>query len=77
MSNPWRPIETAPRDGPIDIWATLWVDNGERQRGARFADCRWMAGGSIGNPTPRWSRVPKGWRAEFWMEPPPPPDGDP
>lgn len=77
LRHPWRPIETASKDGAeVDLWMC----------GRRHADCRWQDGAwreyddlatdwvEIEQTTPL--RDGRSWRATHWMPKPSPPPGE-
>lgn len=66
----WAAIETAPKDRKIDLWAKIWLADGDRFETQRFPGCRWDSGDSMCNRKPEWSGLPKGWRATHWMDAP-------
>lgn len=66
----WYGMDSAPRTRPVDIWATMRTDDGNRTIGQRFADCRWDGDDS---PT-QWAGLPRGWTPVRWADPPAAPD---
>lgn len=66
----WKPIKSAPKDRKIDLWAKIWLADGDRFTAERFPDCRWDTGDSMCNRGPSWSNLPKGYHPTHWMERP-------
>ncbi len=73
----WHDIETAPKDRKVDLWAKIWLADGDRFVGERFPDCRWDGGDSMCNRGASWNGLSKGWRATHWRERPEAPEGAP
>ena len=72
-NNGWQPIETAPKDRAIDIWAKIWLSDFDTFKGQRFPDCRWKTKDAMGAWPEGWSGVDKGWRPTHWQPIPEPP----
>ena len=51
MTNPWRPIESAPKDGTVvDLWCVS-----DNSRDQRIADAKWVKpDGRRGKAGPQW-----------------------
>lgn len=64
----WKPIESAPKDRKIDLWAKIWLADGDRFTAERFPDCSWWNKDSMGSWDAHWHGVPKGYRVTHWME---------
>ncbi|GJE29539.1 hypothetical protein LKMONMHP_4421 [Methylobacterium organophilum] len=63
----WLPLETAPRDRPVDLRLERWVDAGERLATSIARGASWIDRTSVRHPAPHWSRVPAGWRVTGWQ----------
>jgi hypothetical protein len=64
----WSPIETAPKDRKIDLWAKHWLASRDEFAAERFPDCRWWNKDVMGSWDEHWHGLPKGWRATHWMD---------
>lgn len=65
---PWQGIETAPEDRRIDLWAKIWLADGDLFEERRFPDCQWFYRDRTGSVVKSWDGLPKGWRATHWMD---------
>ena len=72
----WQPIETAPRDRLLDLWAKTWDAATDTFQYDRFPDCEWIRGLTALGPSPHWGRLPDGGEQRTgwsrWLAPPPP-----
>lgn len=73
-SSPWQPIETAPQDRAVDLWAKRWSASTDTFETRRFPNCRHMQPDSLSNRGPYWMDLPDGWRPTHWMDAPAGPD---
>jgi hypothetical protein len=64
--NEWQPIETAPTEILIDLWAKRWIAKTDEFAFKRFADCYLDFHGKICGLDPDY-------RATHWMPLPEPP----
>ena len=69
----WRPIESAPTEGKIDIWAKMWAPAFDEFVYQRFPDCFWLGPDTMTNRKGQWVGVAKEWRPTHWMPLPEPP----
>ena len=63
----WREIETAPKDGKIDILGKMWAPAFDEFVYQRFPDCFWLREDTMTNRKGDWCGVAKHWRAVAWM----------
>lgn len=70
----WQPIETAPLETSVDVWAKQWSYSDDKFSYRRFTSVRRRREKRFLEDHPEWIGVNTGWCPTHWMPLPEPPE---